>query len=79
MCLRCANVALPALSLCWSGKTWYEKEFGAELEDPNAHRRYRELVTEKLQGSKPSTFEATRTCELVRATYDGARTVQEFL
>ena len=80
------NVALPALSLCWSGKTWYEKEFGAELEDPNAHRRYRELVKEKLQGSRPSTFEElcqratppASTCELVRATYDGARTVQEF-
>ena len=44
---------LPPLSLCWSGKTWYEKHFGAVLVkdgDNDVHGIYRAFVEENMQG-----------------------------
>ncbi len=42
------QVALPDLSLCTSGQTWYERAFGARLDDAALHAAYRARVSEGL-------------------------------
>lgn len=42
------HVSLPDLSLCTSGQTWYERAFGARLDDAALHAAYRARVSEGL-------------------------------
>ncbi len=44
-----AMVDLRALSLCYSGETWYEKHFKAEITGENNHDMYRQYIKDRLQ------------------------------
>jgi hypothetical protein len=76
---------LPELSLCYSGKTWYERAFGAHLESD--HDVYRQLVADTLmspQFKAKLAFDALRTNpwapapEALRGAYDEAPTLRLF-
>jgi hypothetical protein len=84
------QVPLPALCLCTSGTTWYEREFGAHIRKRAEHDSYRHLVEGVLQmpAAKPATIEqlCLRTgvqpsCEalkMMKSHYDSAPTLQAF-
>lgn len=85
------RVPLATLSLCTSGATWYEREFGAQIRDAAAHKKYRHLVESLLQtpGAKPNTITELCSqarvqppdrdaCEQMEACYAGASTLQAF-
>lgn len=84
-------VHLPALSICCTGKTWYERAFGAHLE--SRHEDYRYLIEQYMQSPerKPQSVSDFANCfwleslydnhallERLRPSYDGTATLQEF-
>jgi hypothetical protein len=83
-----STISLPALSLCYSGFTWYERVFSAELADTDMHTAYRLLVKEQLQApeAKPSSFGAfceeanvpVSSRELLRPIYEAQPTLMSF-
>lgn len=83
----CTNVPLATLSLCYTGKTWYERAFGAHLEV--GHAAYRALIMERMQtpSGKP-VFSDFANAHLspsdpalltrLRPAYESTTTLQEF-
>ncbi len=79
---------LQELSLCHSGKTWYERTFGAELADESIHGVYRKLVDDTLMAHEYKaalgSFDAFCTVcgappsEALRDVYDTAPTLLSF-
>ena len=81
-------ISLPALSLCYSGLTWYERVFSAQLADAEKNDAYRTLVEEQLRAAdaKPSSFEAfcdearvpTSSRDLLQPFYEQETTLMAF-
>jgi hypothetical protein len=69
---------LAELSLCTSGKTWFERMFGAQLE--SNHDLYRELVADTLlsQECKAGLDLTSRICCHRRDAFDRAPTLMLF-
>jgi hypothetical protein len=58
------HVPLPSYSLCTSGATWYEREFGAHLRGVATHQEYRSLVEWTLQNPKAKIQMGSTVAEL---------------
>ena len=79
-----SSCALATLSLCYTGKTWYERAFGAHLEV--GHAAYRALIMERMQTheNKPAFSDFANTyldpalLTRLRPAYESTTTLQEF-